>query len=423
MSSVETILLAPARDSAHPALVADAPAGMVQVAGTTASLSADIVRDRDALRAIGPEWDALFDRAGSAHQVFQTHGFVSLWADCFVPAETVAGHGDSCSCELSIVILRRNGRLVLVWPLVVQRRWGVRILSWLGEPFGQYADLIIDPNEPALPAMRRAWQHVRSIIAPDVVRLRRVRRDSSLLPLIEELAAVAMNPHEAPFVSLGPAAGSGGFDGQQSGKAKKNRRRLLRRLEEAGNVSFVRASGTAEAQRLAREALGIKRDWVVRRGLLAPAMADARFDALTCATAGAGAAASGCSLFALTVDGRIAAAAIGFRCKDRLMLHLITHAAEVEKFGAGVLNLEQILRTAERDGLAAVDLLPPTADYKLQWADGVMSVADYSLATTVTGRVYIALVDRLVKPLARCAFDLQPLLVRQWLARHQFRHV
>jgi CelD/BcsL family acetyltransferase involved in cellulose biosynthesis len=411
MPSLNTTFFVPAAP-----VVVDSPAPAIP------ALFAGIVRDRSALAAIGPAWEDLFERAGGAHQVFQTHGFVSSWAETFIEPDAHAGSKASCVCELTIVTLHRNGRLVLVWPLVLQRRFGLKIVSWLGEPFAQYADMIVDPHESALPLMRAAWRHVQECLAPDIMRLRRVRRDATLQPLLDEIGAASSNPQEAPFVALGAAAGNGGFEARQSGKARKNRRRLLRRLEECGKVEMKRLAGSGEAQCLAREALASKREWAERRGLLAPAIADPRFAELMWAVAGPAAAATGCALFALMLDGRMAAVAVGFRCKDRLMLHLIAHAEEVEKFGVGVLNLEHIMRAAESEGVAMVDMLPPTADYKMQWADGVMPVADYNLALTATGRVYRTMVDGLAKPLVRHAFDAMPLGLRQRLARRQFHH-
>lgn len=447
MPSLDTTFFAPA----------PAPAAAADISAPAAStLDAGIVRDLDALVSLGPAWNDLFERAGRAHQVFQTHGFVSSWAEAFIepdrlqkiattrknaspeaarkkvilgqvsdPVGTRNGRetpAAACSCQLAVVTIRRNGRLVLVWPLILQRRFGLRILSWLGEPFAQYADIVVDPHEAALPTMRAAWRHVHATLAPDIVCLRRVRRDATLHPLLDEIGATSCNPQEAPFVVLGPAAGSSGFEARQSGKARKNRRRLLRRLEECGKVEVKCLAGSDEAQRLAHEALAAKRDWVERRGLLAPAIAHPRFAGLMHTVVGPGAAATGCSLFALTVDGRTAAVAVGFRCKDRLMLHLITHAPEVEKFGAGVLNLEHVMRAAERDGIAMVDLLPPTAEYKMQWADGIMPVADYALALTAAGRIYKVLAEEVARPLVKSVFTALPVALRQRLARQQFRH-
>lgn len=423
MSTIENMRLARAERGTDDAVgrVA-APAALTSRYAAVSHATFDIVRDIAGLTALAPEWNGLFERAGAPHQVFQSYGFVELWARIYSASaahEHAAGH--PCDCELAIVTGRIGGRLVLVWPLVLQRKLWMRLLTALGDPVAQYADLLVDPSQKALPLMRAAFEHLTGQLTPDLVRLRRVRQDAAIAPLLHAIGTTGTAHAEAPFVTLGAASGSAGFEDRQSGKAKKNRRRLLRRLEEQGQVTFERLSGSERAAGLVEQALAAKRDWVVRRGLLAPALADERFDEVMRAAASRGADAAGCSVFSLSFDDRPVAIAVGFECKGRLMLHLISYVAEAEKLGAGVLNLESILRGAETRGLSAVDLLPPTADYKLQWADGAIPVADHALGLTMAGRIYTSVLDGFVKPLAKHRVDRLPLGLRQRLARGQFK--
>ena len=421
MSSAESIAFArAAAENAAPAAVPVARAD--QVAAAARDWQLDLVSDVTALADLGPDWNDLFERAGMPHHVFQTFGFVSLWTATFLADASKSHNGDAdtagCDGQLAIVTARSNGRLVLVWPLVIQRKWGVSIVSWLGEPMAQYADLLIDPGEPGLPLMQAAYDHVRRMLAPDVLRLRRVRDDAAILPLMKLMGAGALEPAEAPFVTLGCLAQGIRFEDRQSGKAKKNRRRLQRRLEERGTLRFEQSSGSDAAVALVDVALATKRDWLERRGLLSPAVANPGFDAFMRAAAAGDT--TGCRVFSLSLDERPVAVAVGFVVKDRLMLHLITHAEDVEKCGAGILNLEAILRWAEASGLAAVDLQPPTADYKLQWADGAMPVADYTISPTLLGRSWAGMLGGVLRPLIKRTLDRIPLTLRRRLAHHQF---
>jgi hypothetical protein len=95
--------------------------------------------------------------------------------------------------------------------------------------------VVFDPAE-RLDTLQAAWAHAQRELKPDVVRLRRVRADASIAPLLASLEIAASEVVEAPCITL--AAGGSSFEERQSGKAKKNRRRLLRRLEEQGLVVF-----------------------------------------------------------------------------------------------------------------------------------------------------------------------------------------
>ena len=415
MSASQTMILS--RCGEVPQLAADQAwaAHHVRDATSPEVLTLGIVGDIQELAAIAPEWNTLFDSAGAPHRIFQSFGFVELWTRIFLDQAHTA-----CRCRLAIVTARRAGRLVLVWPLVVQRKMGHTVLSWLGQPVAQYADLLIDPDEQALPLLQAAYAHALRVLRPDVLRLRRVRQDAAIIPLLRTLGTRETSHAEAPFVALGPVAAHASFEDRQSGKAKKNRRRLMRRLEEQGTVDIAHTAGTEAAAALVSTALEIKREWAMRRGLFAPSLAEQRFDTFLQAAARAGTCATGCTVFSLSLDGRPVAIAVGFVCKHRLMLHLITHAEEIEKYGAGILNLEAILRWAEQHGMEAVDMLPPTADYKLHWADAATPVSDHSLGLTTIGRGIVALLDGIVKPLARYTLERLPLGLRQRLVDHQF---
>ena len=377
-------------------------------------LQIDLVTDTATLASLAPEWNTLFEHAGRASQVFQTHAFATLFAETYrLGAKQVQSVGP-CACQLAIVTARRDGRLVMVWPLVETRRFGLRCLSWLGEPVAQYGDVVLDPNEQALETLEAAFAYIRDEIRPDTLRLRKVRSDAVIAPFLATLGISPAEMVEAPCVTL---AGDGSpFEDRQNGKAKKNRRRLMRRLEEAGTVVFHELpAGEAAAAALAA-GLADKREWLKRRGLVSPSLGDPLVDRLLDRAVTDDDRTTGCAAFELTLDGRPVAFALGFRCKRRLMLHMITYAADMEKHGVGVLNLEAILRLAEAEGLEAVDLLPPKAEYKLDWADVSAAAGDYHVGLTLRGRLVSHLVDGKVLPVVKETIHRLPLSLRRTLA-------
>lgn len=383
-----------------------------------AGLQIDVVSDAAALAALAPEWNSLFDRAGQPSQLFQTHAFASHYAETYGLG---AASSSPCACRLAIVTARRDGRLVMVWPLVESRRYGVGSLSWLGEPVAQYGDVLLDPSEPANEILQAAFAFISNELRPDAIRLRKVRSDAAVAPFLASLGiAPAGLVVEAPCVTL--AAGGSPFENRQNGKAKKNRRRLKRRLEECGSVVFRELPpGEAAASALAA-GLADKRDWLKRRGIVSPALGDPRVDRMLHRVVTDPDRATGCAVFELSLDGRPVAFALGFRCKRRLMLHMITYAADMEKHGVGVLNLEAILRLAEAEGLEAVDLLPPKAEYKLDWADASVAAGDYNICLTVRGRIMSQLVDGAVLPAIKDTIVRLPLPLRRKLAARTLAH-
>ena len=370
-----------------------------------AGIQLSLVESVDALEALGPDWTELFTRAGSPAQVFQTHAFASLWARTYLsPARP--GH------RLAILAVRANRRLVMVWPLVIEQAFGVRLLTWLGAPVAQYGDILVDPEHASGDLVDRAWSHIRATLRPDVIRLRKVRSDSAIAPWLERAGAVALAREEAPCVTLS-AAGAASFDERQSAKARKNRRRLMRRLEERGAVSFERLAGGAEAVRLTAAGLAIKRRWLAARGLYSAAFCDPRLDGFFAAAAADRSSSTGYTAFALNLDDQPIAVALGFACNGRMTLHVIGYDLEHEKTGAGVLALEAVLRHCETAGFTAVDLLAPKAEYKMDWADGCVDVVDYALPVSLKGRACVRLYDGFLRPQAKATLERLPVGLRQ----------
>jgi CelD/BcsL family acetyltransferase involved in cellulose biosynthesis len=375
----------------------------------------DVVETADGLAALEPQWTALLARAGRPHQVFQTHAFVTTWLRSATGESEGSDRRRAVSTpRLAIVTTWRDGRLVLVLPLVVTRWLGFTTLRWLGEPVLQYGDALVDDVPDAVAVMQAALEHVQRVLKPDALQLGMVRSDAAIAPLLARLGTIETGWDEAPWVRLGPGDGTRSFEERQSGKSKKNRRRLLRRLQERGAVRFVVASGEA-ARPLVSAALEQKRVWLHHKGLISRGLGNgqlARFLAQAASTAGES---TGLSAFALLLDEAPVAIALGFLGERRLTLHLISYAMAYEKSGAGVLNLEAILRHAEAAGLEAVDLLAPSADYKLDWTDATVTVTDHVLAKGPLARACAIGFEAVLVPRAKAACAALPLGLRRRL--------
>ena len=130
------------------------PEAVSRALASESSCDISVIRDRAGFDALEVEWTALFERVGRPEQLFQTFEWLSCWADHFLDA------ADS----LRIVVGRREGRLVMVWPLVETRGpLGFTKLAWMGEPVGQYGDALIEPGSAARASSPRlGWRCARS---------------------------------------------------------------------------------------------------------------------------------------------------------------------------------------------------------------------------------------------------------------------
>lgn len=376
------------------------------IAGAAAEFA--LVTDRDAFDALEADWTSLFDRCATSIQLFQSHAWLWHWTRHFLAAPDVS---------LAVVTARRNGRLVLVWPLARYAAAGLSRLVWMGEPVSQYGDVLVEPGAEALPLMREAWTFLRTHLPTDLINLRKTRADAAVAPLLAEIGARPSYRDTAPFADLSTSAGFAAYaDSRWNAKTRKNRRRQMRRLEENGPVAVQRLTSGAAAARLARHAIKTKQAWLGDRGLVSPALANRSYESFFVAVAAASEHPAGCRVSALTINGEPAALEIAIRCRERLAVHIITYDSAFERGGAGAALMEDGIRQAFADGVTCFDLLGPGGGYKDEWSDGAVALTDWTLALTLKGRLYACGWLAVVRPRLKAIANGMPKPLRKLLA-------
>jgi CelD/BcsL family acetyltransferase involved in cellulose biosynthesis len=379
----------------------------------TAATEFTLITDRTAFDALEGEWNALFDRAGRPTQVFQTFNWNWHWANHYLSGAPGGIEG----LKLSILTGRRDGKLIMIWPLVSERVRGITQIFWMGEPVSQYGDVIIDDVPDALDVMRQGWAFLAARAKGDVVRLRRVRADAAVAPLMREIGARVTDKQTAPYLDLASAPSFAKYEERYSSHTRKNRRRLARRLDEQGAMRFERHHGGAEARALAIKALELKAEWLRHRGLVSHAISDARMSRFFAAAAEGKDKPTNCIVSVLKSNGEPAALEVSVTCKGRLAMHVIVYALKFEKSGAGVLLMERSLRDGYTDGIGVYDMLAPGDNYKLDWADGVIEVCDWVKPLSLAGITYARLYLGLLRSRAKHAISAMPQSLRRMLSK------
>lgn len=346
---------------------------------THAALALSTISDPRALEALGTEWSALFEACGRPHQVFQTFEWLSIWASVYLDRRT----------RLAIVTGRRDGRLVLVWPLVVRRVVGIRILAGMGAPLSQYTDALVAPEIDAA-SLGAALDHAMSL-AVDVVALRRVRDDAVLASLMRSRAGAPSHRQASPYVDFADAPSAAAFEARFSGKLRSSRRRRRRRLEERGTIAFSSHGPTPEAAEIAVAAIAFKRDWARRAGLPAPALLDPRFARFFSAACRAGGRAPALRISALRCGDDIAGIEISVACKGELFGHVLAPNPAFAALGVGGILAESTVVAALEQGFSRIDLLAPADSYKNEWTTTTVGVSDYEISKTLVGALYAKL--------------------------------
>lgn len=394
-------MLATARASRRNATMSDAPiwhtgvdqlnaAASLRVEPSTRqpqSYTLSVITTRAGLEALEADWNALFEHAARDIHVFQSFNWIWHWANHFLPN---AGNRDT-DCGLYILAGRRDGRLVLLCPFVRQRRAGLTILSFAGDPVSQYGDVLVDHARGGAALLEHAWTQIIEAAGADVIALRKVRANSDIAPLLAAKSATVTDRQSAPYLDLTTAPDYATYEKRYSSKARKNRRRLLRRFEERSPAQVNRFTSGERAGDLAAHAVSLKRAWLKHRGLISRALAKPATRQFFAAVAATTERPVGAVITSLETRGESAALEVAFDCKGRRAVHIIVYALKFERASVGQLLIEHSVRDAMADGLRVYDLMAPGDAYKLDWADASIDVLDWAYGTTPRGRAFATL--------------------------------
>ena len=398
-----------------------APAGLVSFVNGTAvrarATAFEIVRDEAAFESLKDDWNRLYQNAAGNRQPFMSFNWNRFWLKHYH-----TGQSHPLGVQLAVLVGRREGRVSIIWPLVTKRMAGMTYLYWMGQPVSQYGDVLVDATDITNSLLRESWDVILSHLSPDVIMLRKVRGDAAVSEFLKEKKAIITRSEQAPYVTTAAHTSFEDFEQRYSAKARKNRRRLLRRLEETGKVEFVHHSSGDEAAALVKRAIAFKKVWLDQRGLIAPAVQDQRFERFFVA-ASFPADDSGCCLVsALLLDGEPYAVLVSAFDGSYLAGHIFAYDLQHEKTGAGVLLLENCLQHAVINGYSTVDLLAPGDTYKYDWCDQQVEVNDWAMASSIRGQVFTRFYLAKIREHIRRTAKLLPAPIRKLVQQAaQFR--
>jgi CelD/BcsL family acetyltransferase involved in cellulose biosynthesis len=368
------------------------------------------ITSRSEFERLEGDWNDLFDRTSAGRHIFQSFNWLWHWLNHY-------GDDQRCPVELALVAGYRQDKLVLVWPMVIKRGLGLKRLMFMGAPVSQYGDALIDPSAVSTNELMTSWAFLTRNANADVLHLRKVRADAAVAPVLASLALKPIETNSAPCLDLASAPTFDAYQQRYASKARKNRRRLRRRLGELGEVVVTPQHDLERRGPLVEKAVHLKRKWLQARALISPAVQDDRMVDFFRDAATSTSHPTGCRLASIEVGDDTAAIEISFRAHNHLAVHLIVYDLAYEKCGAGALLMEDSIRDALGSGVETFDLMAPGDDYKMDWADKAIDVDDWMLGLSGKGRFFQRL--QVSKAMVRAKDGLQklPVAFRRHLAK------
>lgn len=295
-------------------------------------------------------------------------------------------------------------------PLSIGRERGCKVARALGEQLAEYTDVV--GESVTAEGLRAGFAALRRNYGVDLVALRRVPNGTALDLALNGIGATAESPQVAPWVPLGPGGPLPNTNGGLPAAYRDGRRRRKKLNSEANCTFEVHRAGAATGE-LMQLALSWKKEWVKERGLVSRVGTEAldRTIISLMHTEGLGSA-----MGVLRIDAEPVAVASGFVCRERFYCHVLAYRPDAKDRSAGRVVVIHMVEWCGSQGLSVYDFGPPADQFKLEWTDHVLPVANRLVPLSLFGRGG-QLLEGTLKPLARSITGRLPVPLRKRMLR------
>ncbi|MHC4971799.1 MAG: GNAT family N-acetyltransferase [Planctomycetota bacterium] len=358
----------------------------------------EIVADEQAFRALEPEWRDLFERARHRNYFLTFDWIWRSWQH----VGRVRGH------KLFVVVGRRDGKAVLIWPLVRCRKLLWRAAEWIGGEHAYRLDFLVEDAPEAAEWLEAAWSFVTKAL--DFLWINHMTDDALLVPFLRRTRGVGRNVEAAPYIDWSEWSDWEAYYRKRSKNLRGDLGRRRRRLAEQGEVVFERVTSASEAQETLEWILEYKSAWMRNTGLRTQ---DGGVDTPTTQEFYRAVVADACAsgnlcLVTLTVDGNLIAAEMGFLFERLFVYEIGAYDPAWEKYAPGKVLMADLVRWTLENNCAIFDFMPFGQSYKYLWAPKEAESSTYLVPCSAWGRVLVAWRRSRLGATARALFRLRP---------------
>jgi CelD/BcsL family acetyltransferase involved in cellulose biosynthesis len=340
------------------------------------ALRFETISDEAAFSALAGTWDD-FVRVMPRPSPLLLHGWLQEWWRHY------GGSG-----ELAVQAAFRDGKLVAALPLCVQRRRGLKVLTFLGGDQSPLADLLLAEREDQSTAVALAQRAAGS--KHDFADFFGLPSDSRLAAALGPASLHMIMRAEAPVMDLTGGDWNTVYRAKTTSKKRGQHRRRRRQLAALGRLETTVARTAEELAPALEDAFVLhKRRWRGRPDQSGfTTSTGMRFQRRATAAL---AEVDVPRIVTLKLDGRPIAFAYYFALEERMICHRLAFDPEFERYSPGLVNRFDALEIATSEGAKRVEFLGGTERYKMELADRVEPLHEaLGLAASVPGRAALA---------------------------------
>lgn len=378
-----------------------------EIAGLSAACRLSLISDLGQMRAISSDWRALENVNQADTTVFGSYDWCMTWSEAYC-------QGPESEAGLQVIAGFEKDRLVFLLPLMVNRQLGLRTLSWLSEPFGQYGDVLCAKGHSARAWINASLSFLKRLKGVDLLYLRHIRADGILATHGGGQLIDARVPEEAPFLDLTAFKSEEEYDARYTGTQRKRRKKIRKALEHLGSLSFRRLPAGSLADQAMQAALMEKNAWLAERGRMNRVLSCPRHMTFLKALSRRNGPVS-VVVTELSAADKPVSWEIAFRLGSRHFAYITSHVNALTDLSPGRLHMDLSQRQSRADGMATFDLMVPNDAHKESWSSGKVMTNDVFLPLSWGGAVMGHAYLRTLRPMLRTVYYwLEPRALR-WL--------
>ncbi|MDE2333197.1 MAG: GNAT family N-acetyltransferase [Rhodospirillales bacterium] len=342
-----------------------------------------VVTTEAELQALAPAWDDLLRRA-RGYGAFSDFGWhMAAWRDVAAPR----------GCWLRVIVGRVSGRVVLIWPLVLD---GGTLRFLCSEKF-EYRDVLVETGPSAESWTVAAWRFARRRCGASWIDLRDVPVGQPgaaawLARAADHAGARALvRITYAPVIRLARHKTFEMYAATLPARLQADQRRQWRRLENwPGDTGFHVVDDPTEAAALVQWMTMRKLEWAAERSIDVGAIREPGYRRFLAGVMGEGVASGAAMVCRLGGAAAPLSAGCGLVVGDRFCFYMFAYDPAAGTLSPSRLLLERVIRWCMANGLVTFDFLPGEEAYKPVWANDREAVADYVVPVSLWGHVRIA---------------------------------
>lgn len=347
------------------------------------------LKTHDAVRQLKADWQALERASKEPFTYFQGYDWCSEWC-----ARNISDRDGSCEHELYLYTLRCDSTLVMIWPMMaIKSRMGVRLLTFLTEPLGQYANVLVDRSEVSEKAGKQVWKQIKKHARVDAVVINQFPGNSFLEAVLGRFGFSENSKREISLLDLTGFKTWEDHHASLSRSARKQRNKRRNKLAKEGEVAYeVVPGGSTRYRELVDLGLKMKQTWLHRTGRQSSILSDGKTRAFMSHLSGQERNSEGCPAgafaHALTLNGRPIAIEVGMAMDGHYYSYLGAFDWSWRDYSPGKIQIEAAQKWAKEAGLDRFDFLGDPSDYKSGWSGTTHALHSRFVPNTILGFVY-----------------------------------